>query len=267
MNNKQFNVGFFITCLADFTRPNIGHAAVHLLEKNGCNVTIPEQSCCAQPAYNSGKRSEAIDIAKATIAAFEHLDYVIVPSASCAGMIKYHYPGLFEGDEIWAEKARSISERTHELISFLYNVAGMKQTDATFAGRIGFHESCSALREMKVKGPRELLSTIKGAELIEIAGNEECCGFGGLFSVKFDEISNAMVETKTRNIKQANIDLLTGVDLGCLMNIKGKLEQQHHANSELANSDKGPGHAAENSKSPPLIQVCHIAELLADMHD
>lgn len=244
MKKSQLNVGLFVTCLIDITGPSIGFASVELLEKNNCKVSIPSQSCCGQPAYNNGNRSEAIDIARATIAAFEKFDYLVCPSASCAGMIKYHYPPLFEKDPGWKEKADHLASKTYELTDFLYNIAGMKQANITYEGRIIYHESCSALREMKLTSPRALLQTIKGAELLSLDGNEECCGFGGLFSVKYDEISNAMVETKANKIMRASPDLLTGVDQGCLMNISGKLKRKQTAENE------------------PGVKMCHIAELL-----
>ncbi len=245
MNKSSSNIGLFVSCLADLTRPEVGFAAVKLLEQSGCKVTIPQQTCCGQPAYNSGCKKEAKEIAKVTIDAFRTCEAVVVPSASCAGMLKYHVKTLFEDpskeSEKWQEEAQKLSERTFELTDFLYHQRDLKQVNKEFSGKIAYHESCSARREMKVTAPISLLNTIKGAEIIELAGNEECCGFGGLFSVKFDEISNAMVETKVNHIKDANIDLLTGVDLGCLMNIGGKLAKQGNK-----------------------LEVRHIAEVLAD---
>lgn len=245
MNKSSNQVGLFVSCLVDLTRPEVGFAAVKLLEQQECKVTIPKQTCCGQPAYNSGNKTEARDIAKVTLEAFKECDAIVVPSASCAGMLKYHVKTLFEdetgGNESWRALAENLSKRTFELTEFLYHQRGMKDVNASFNGRIAYHESCSARREMKVTTPKKLLNTINNAEIIDLAGNEECCGFGGLFSVKFDEISNAMVEKKVKHINHANIDLLTGVDLGCLMNIGGKLAKQGHK-----------------------VKVRHIAELLAD---
>lgn len=246
MNKSSKNIGLFVSCLVDLTRPSVGFAAVKLLEAGGCKVTVPSQSCCGQPAYNSGCKGEAKEIAKATIEAFKGCDKVVVPSASCAGMLKYHVKTLFEGsqqadeDPEWAKAAQELSNRIYELTDFLYSEVGLEQVEPEFNGKIAYHESCSARREMKLQAPLKLLNTIKGAEIIDLPANEECCGFGGLFSVKFDEISNAMVETKINHIKNANIDILTGVDLGCLMNIGGKLTKQGHD-----------------------IEVFHIAEVLA----
>jgi L-lactate dehydrogenase complex protein LldE len=247
MNKSSNNVGLFVSCLVDLTRPSVGFAAAKLLESQGCKVTVPAQSCCGQPAYNSGCKREAKEIAKATIEAFKNCEKVVVPSASCAGMLKYHVKTLFESNSeqseqqlYWLKAAKELSERTYELTDFLYSEMGLEQVETEFNGAIAYHESCSARREMKLQAPLKLLNTIKGAEIIDLPANEECCGFGGLFSVKFDEISNAMVETKVNHIKNTYIDILTGVDLGCLMNIGGKLTKQGHD-----------------------IEVFHIAEVLA----
>lgn len=218
--------GLFVSCLVDLTRPQIGFATAALLERTGTKVVVPKQSCCGQPAYNNGNRAEAIDIAKVTIEAFQDIEHIVVPSASCAGMIKIHYPALFEDDTEWRVKAISLSQRTYELTEYLSKMDEVTAISAEFHGRIGYHESCSARRELKLTGARDLLKNLNGAQLIELDGNEECCGFGGLFSVKFDEISNAMVETKTKKINTDEIDILTGVDLGCLINLAGKLKQQ-----------------------------------------
>lgn len=202
---------------------------------------MPPQSCCSQPAYNNGNPKEALQIAKSTITSFEQIGTVIVPSASCAGMIKHHYPSLFEKEPAhWQEKARELAEKTYEFTEYFANLTENTPLETEYNGRIGYHESCSARREMRLQSARPLLEKIKGGTLVDLPGNEECCGFGGLFSVKFDEISNAMAETKIRKIETSDIDILTGVDLGCLMNIAGKLRKQ-------------------GSQLP----VYHIAELLA----
>ncbi len=240
MSKSPVNVGLFVSCLADLSRPQIGFASVKLLEYVGCNVAVPTQTCCGQPAYNNGNKSSAIDIAKATIQSFEAFDHVIVPSASCAGMIKYHYPELLKDDTQWHEKAKNLSERTHELITYLYTIAGLSKVSTEYNGRIYFHESCSARREMRCQGAQELLGTIKNATVLELPHNEECCGFGGLFSVKYDEISNAMVTKKIALLPESENTCLTGLDMGCLLNMSGKLEKQGNK-----------------------IEVMHISELLA----
>ncbi len=227
--------------MIDLSRPEIGFAAAKLLSDAGCRVNVPAQSCCGQPAYNNGNRAEAIEIAKSHISQFEEFDHVIAPSASCAGMIKYHYPQIFDAGSGWQERALTLGKKTFELTDYLYRQCEIRKIETEFNGRVAFHESCSARREMKVEGARKLLATIEGIDLIELKGNEECCGFGGLFSVKYDALSNAMVETKIRGIEQDRIDLLTGVDLGCLHNIGGKLK-----------------------RNGLNIKTVHVAELLAN---
>lgn len=188
---------------------------------------VPKQSCCGQPAHNNGNPKEAISVAKATITSFETASDVIVPSASCAGMIKHHYPVLFANQsEDWQQKAQQLAAKTHEFTEYYANLTENIPLEAEYNGRIGYHESCSARREMKITSATKLLRKVKGSEVVDLPGNEECCGFGGLFSVKFDEISNAMVATKTRKIQAATVDMVTGVDLGCLMNIAGKLRKE-----------------------------------------
>jgi len=241
MSKSNPNIGLYVTCLIDISAPEIGFAAANLLEKAGCTVNVPAQTCCGQPAYNNGNRADAIEIAKSTISIFERFDQLVVPSASCAGMIRHHYPQLFEEGSSWNQRALELAPRTFELIDYLYTKRGMQTIEGELSGRVAYHESCSALREMKTKGARELLSSLNGIDLIDLAGNEECCGFGGLFSVKYSAISNAIADAKLRTIKQQNIDLLTGVDLGCLQNLGGKLR-----------------------RSGLDIKVCHVAELLAN---
>jgi L-lactate dehydrogenase complex protein LldE len=235
-------VGLFVTCLVDLMRPSIGFAAVKLIEASGCNVDVPEnQTCCGQPAYNSGDKGSTAAIAKATIAAFERFDYVVAPSGSCAGMIKAHYPDLLKSDVEWSKRAQALAAKTFELISFLVDVRSMKSVDAKLAVRATYHDSCSGLRELKIKGqPRALLASVQGLELVEMDDNEVCCGFGGTFSIKYPDISNAMVQKKTDAVTAAQPQLLLAGDLGCLMNMAGKLKRQG---------------------SP--IQVRHIAEVLA----
>jgi len=221
-------VGLFVTCLVDLFRPSVGFAAVKLLEHAGCDVEVPTaQTCCGQPAFNAGDRSDAQAIAKATIAAFDGFDYVVAPSGSCAGMLKSHFPELLAEDEAWAFRAKAFAERVHELVSFLVDVRGIETVDAAFQGRVTYHDSCSGLRELGIKTqPRILLSSMEGLELVEMADSENCCGFGGTFSVKYPDISNAMVEKKTSNAAAAKADLLLAGDLGCLMNMAGKLKRE-----------------------------------------
>lgn len=221
-------VGLFVTCLVDLMRPSVGFAAVSLLERAGCSVEVPvTQTCCGQPAYNSGDRADAAALARQTISAFAGFDYVVAPSGSCAGMLKLHYPSLLADDPDWAGKAKELAERVYELISFLVDVRGMEAVDAEFEGRVAYHDSCSGLRELGIKEqPRRLLASVKGLQLDEMADAEVCCGFGGMFAVKYPEISNAMVAKKAANAAAAEPDLLLAGDLGCLMNMAGKLQRE-----------------------------------------
>ena len=221
-------VGLFVTCLVDLFRPSVGFAAVKLLEAAGCTVEVPTgQTCCGQPAHNSGDAATAKALALQTIAAFEGYDYIVAPSGSCAGMLKAHYPKLMAGDEEAELRAKAFAARVHELISFLVDVRGMKAVSSAYSGRVTYHDSCSGLRELGIKTqPRALLASIPGVELVEMADNEICCGFGGTFAVKYPDISNAMVEKKTANATNAAPELLLAGDLGCLMNMAGKLKRQ-----------------------------------------
>jgi L-lactate dehydrogenase complex protein LldE len=232
----------FVTCLVDLLRPSVGFAAARLIEAAGCDVEVPSgQTCCGQPAYNSGDKDTAADLARQTIAVLEPFDHVVVPSGSCAGMLKVHYPDLLADDPVWRSRAAAVASRTYELISFLTDVRGMTCVDAKLAARVTYHDSCSGLRELGIKQqPRKLLATVKGLELLEMKDCEICCGFGGTFSIKFPEISNAIVEKKCANITEAGADLLLAGDVGCLLNMAGKLRRQGRA-----------------------IAVRHVAEVLA----
>jgi L-lactate dehydrogenase complex protein LldE len=224
----RVRVGLFVTCLVDLLRPSVGFAAAKLLGDAGCEVEVPAaQTCCGQPAYNSGDRKTAQEIARLTIAAFEGFDYVVAPSGSCAGMLKAHYPALLADDRAWAARAKAFAAKVHELISFLVDVRGMTAVGAEFKGRVTYHDSCSGLRELGICAqPRRLLGSVKGLDLVEMADSDVCCGFGGTFAVKYPEISNAIVERKTDNIAATHADVLLAGDLGCLMNMAGKLTRQ-----------------------------------------
>ncbi len=235
-------VGLFVTCLVDLFRPSVGFAAVKLLEGAGCIVEVPEsQVCCGQPAYNSGDRTDAKAIARQVIEAFEGLDYVIAPSGSCAGMLRKHYPMLFEDEPEMEQRAKDFAARTYELIAFLTQILHVSAVHAQFSGTVTYHDSCSNLREMgTAEQPRALLSTVAGLSLIEAEDREVCCGFGGTFSIKYPDISNAMVTAKTAALTRTEAGHVLGGDLGCLMNIAGKL-----------------------SREGSSIQVRHVAEVLA----
>lgn len=238
-------VGLFVTCLVDLFRPTIGFAAVELLQQAGCLVEVPRgQTCCGQPAYNSGDRKDARAIARMTIRAFREVDYVVAPSGSCAGMLREHYPALFAG-EVEEEEARRLAAKSWELISFLTDVMGMEQVATSWPARATYHDSCSGLRELGIKRqPRDLLKSVQGLELAEMVEAEVCCGFGGTFCVKYPEISDAIVTKKAENIEGSGADLLLAGDLGCLMNMAGKLQRMGKR-----------------------IEVRHVAEVLAGHRD
>ena len=234
-------VGLFATCLVDLIRPRIGFATAKLLEDAGCVVEVPKQTCCGQPAFNSGDRKTAREIAAQTIAAFEHYDYVVVPSGSCAGQISMHYPELFEGDAAWLPRARALAAKTFELTVFLNDVV-KAAPKARFEGAVTYHDSCSGLRELGIKAqPRKLLAQA-GATIIEMKDPDVCCGFGGTFCVKYPDVSNKIVEKKSANIGASGATTLLAGDLGCLMNMAGKL-----------------------SREGSSVKVRHIAEVLAGM--
>ena len=227
-NKDGPTVGLFVTCLVDLFRPSVGFATIKLIEAAGCRVKFPErQTCCGQPAYNSGDRRDAIAIAKQVIALFEAYDYVVAPSGSCAGMLKLHYPQLFADDEVWRDRAQAFAGKVHEIVSFLTDVRGVETVDAAFAGRVTYHDSCSSLRECGVSAqPRRLLRSVAGLQLVEMRDTDACCGFGGTFCVKYPEISNAIAEKKTAAIAESGATTVLAGDLGCLFNIAGKLQRQ-----------------------------------------
>jgi L-lactate dehydrogenase complex protein LldE len=220
-------VALFVTCLADFFRPQVGFAAAKLLETAGCEVAVPLQSCCGQPAFNGGDAGDAAAIARKVIAAFEPFEYLVAPSASCAGMIRNHYPLMLEKDDAWSARARALAEKTHELFSFLVNVRGLKSAGAEFAAVAAYQDSCSYLRETKVSAePRALLSSVRGLTLKELDGKEVCCGFGGLFSLKYPEISVRLADDKIADAAATGATAIIGGDLGCLLHLSGRLARQ-----------------------------------------
>ncbi|MBT4908303.1 MAG: (Fe-S)-binding protein [Rhodospirillaceae bacterium] len=239
-------VALFVTCLVDLFRPSVGFAAVKLMQDAGCTVEVPEaQTCCGQPAYNSGDRKDTIVIARQVIAAFEEFDYVVAPSGSCAGMISKHYPELLADDPDWADRATALGARTHELISFLTDVLSIEKVEAAFEGTVTYHDSCSGLRELGIHAqPRSLLDGVDGLHLRELEDSNVCCGFGGTFCVKYPDISNNMVSNKMEKIVATGAETLLAGDMGCLMNMAGKL-QRDGAN----------------------VRVRHVAEVLAGMGD
>ncbi|MGL4497123.1 MAG: (Fe-S)-binding protein [Beijerinckiaceae bacterium] len=238
-------VALFATCLVDLIRPSVGFAAVKLLEDAGCTVDVPPQTCCGQPAFNSGDRKTAQALALQMIDAFQPYDYVVAPSGSCAGQVAKHFPELFADDLQMAKRAHALAAKTHELTSFLVDVLGVVSVTAACNATATYHDSCSGLREMGVKAqPRLLLSSVQGLTLTEMNENETCCGFGGTFAVKYGEISDAIVTKKAENISASGAQMLLAGDMGCLMNMAGKLKREGKT-----------------------IEVRHVAEILAGMTD
>jgi len=216
---------------------------VKLLQKAGCDVDVPVQTCCGQPAWNSGADKHAADLARAVIDVFAPFDFVVTPSGSCAGMIKRHYPEVFGSDAVYGPRARALAAKTHELLSFLVNVRGMKSVHASCATRACYHDSCSSLREMQVKDePRALLSSLDGLSLTELKEPEVCCGFGGLFAIKYPEISERMADDKIADAQSTGASLMLGGDLGCLLHLKGRMQRKEVA-----------------------MEVRHVVEVLAGM--
>jgi L-lactate dehydrogenase complex protein LldE len=235
-------VGLFATCLVDLYRPSVGFAAASLLEQAGCEVDVPRaQVCCGQPAYNAGDRANAVAIACQTIDLFERFDYIVVPSGSCAGMLRHHYPDLLSGDPQYAARAQSVADKTWELIAFLTDVRGWTDIDASWPASVTYHDACSGLRELGIKDqPRQLLEQVEGLELHELEAADVCCGFGGTFCIKYPEVSGAMVDNKVDDIVATGAATVLSGDLGCLMNIAGRLSRRGEA-----------------------VEARHIAEILA----
>jgi len=226
MAEPRARVGLFVTCLVDLVRPSIGFAAAKLLEDAGCTVEVPRQTCCGQPAFNSGDRATARAIAEQVIDACASYDYVVAPSGSCAGMLKQHYPELFHGDPNWLPRADAFAAKTWELVSFLVDVLGVTRVDASLEATATYHDSCSGLRELGVRvQPRRLLGTVRGLTLTEMRDADVCCGFGGTFCVKYPDISNTIVSKKAEHIAATGADTLLAGDLGCLMNMAGRLQR------------------------------------------
>ena len=235
-------VGLFVTCLVDLMRPSVGFAALRLLEAAGATVVVPPaQTCCGQPAYNAGDRKDARALAAKLIAEFEGCDFLVAPSGSCSGMIRTHYGELFADDPAMSARVAALAAKTRELTDFLVNEAKLDRVPGRFDGTVTYHDCCAGLREMGTKRqPRALLAKVSGLELKEMADCETCCGFGGTFSVKFGEISSRLADNKCGHIAASGADAVVLGDVGCMLNIEGRLRR-------LGN-DK---------------QVLHVAEVLA----
>lgn len=242
----QPQVALFVTCLVDLFRPSVAHSAIKLLVGAGCHVSVPTaQTCCGQPAYNTGDYAATRPIARATIEAFEDAQYVVAPSGSCAGMLRHHYPRLLEGT--WHERAQALAAKTFELTQFLHDVIGIENYSgagndgAASPGIVTYHDSCAGLRELGVASqPRHLLQAINRVDIVEMRDTASCCGFGGTFCAKMPEISAEMADEKLAQVEQTGASILAGGDMGCLMQLAGRAHRRGQA-----------------------IEVRHVAEILA----
>lgn len=236
-------VALYVTCLVDLMRPSVAFASLRLLEAAGCEVIVPEgQTCCGQPAWSAGERALAADLARKAIGEMEGYDYVVIPSGSCADQIRNVYPQLLADDPAWGPRARTLADRAYELTSFLVDVLKLSAVPNQFDGSVTYHDSCKGLRGLAIKRqPRDLLARVPGLSLKEMSECEECCGFGGAFSVRFGEVSTKIVDRKCDAIAAAGADAVVGGDLGCLMNIEGRLRR----------------------RGDETTRVLHIAEVLA----
>lgn len=235
-------VSLFITCLIDQFFPEVGVSTVRLLRKLGVDVDFPEaQTCCGQPAFNSGYQSEARDLAKRFISIFQECEHVVAPSGSCTSMVRVFYPELLKDESEWLKRAEALASRTYELTEFVVNVLGIQDVGASGEAKVALHQSCHLLRELKVKTePQALLAAVKGIELVELERADQCCGFGGLFSIKYPDISGGILEDKIESIEKSGADVVVACDVGCLMHIGGGL-----------------------SRGSCRARTMHIAELLA----
>jgi len=235
-------VSLFVTCIVDQLFPKVGIAMAEVLERAGFEVDFPEeQTCCGQPAFNTGYRAETRDVARHFLRVFRDAEYIVIPSGSCTGMIEQHYPELFKKDPVWLEQVNRIRPRIWEFTKFLTEVAGVEDVGARFERVVTFHDSCHALRQLGIKdGPRRLLANVRGLTLREMTPAEECCGFGGTFAVKFPDLSTAMAKAKVDAIAATGAEYVVGVDASCLMQIQGAL-----------------------SRARLPIRTIHIAEVLA----
>ncbi|WP_175987783.1 (Fe-S)-binding protein [Bacillus sp. Marseille-Q1617] len=220
-------VSLFVTCLIDIFQTDVGRDTVELLERLGCEVDFPEkQTCCGQPAYNSGHVEKAKESMKHMISVFEESDYVVTPSGSCGTMFR-EYPHLFKGDPQWEERAKSLAGKTYELTQFIVEVLGVEDVGAKLNGNATYHTSCHMTRLLGVtEAPMKLLSKVDGLKMNPLPHNYNCCGFGGTFSVKMSPISEQMVDEKVTSVEETGADILIGADCGCLMNIGGRIDRK-----------------------------------------
>jgi L-lactate dehydrogenase complex protein LldE len=242
MTQENKTVTLFIQCLVDSIYPEVGEAMVTVFQKLDITLECPvDQTCCGQPAFNAGYRSEARTAARRFIKIFENAETIVCPSGSCVHMVRHHYPELFKNQPEWLARAQSVTKKTFEFSEYLVDHLGVEDLGAVYNGRITYHDSCHPLRGLGIqKQPRKLISKVKNAEFIEMKNSDICCGFGGAFSVKYPEISAAILEDKVKNIIDSDADVVVGVDMSCLMNIQGLLSRKNSG-----------------------IKIMHIAQLLA----
>jgi L-lactate dehydrogenase complex protein LldE len=234
----------FITCLVDQIFPEVGMSMVTVLRRLGVEVDFPTaQTCCGQPAFNSGFSSEARDLARRFIGIFENSEYIVAPSGSCTSMVRVFYKELFNDDPDWQKRAEALASRTYEFTEFVVNVLGIDDAGASYRGKVALHQSCHLLRELNVRTePQRLLNSVKGIEHVQLERAEACCGFGGLFSIKYPEISGGILQDKIESVEKSGADVVVACDVGCLMHIAGGLSRQGIA-----------------------TRTMHMAELLAKM--
>jgi len=224
----QKKITLFIQCLVDAVWPHVGDAMVRVLERLGLELDCPtDQTCCGQPAFNSGFRQEARVAARRFIDIFENSQTIVSPSGSCVHMVRHHYAELFKDEPEWRGRAERIAARTYEFTEFLVDVLKVEDVGAIYPGRVTYHDSCHLLRGIRVQEqPRKLLRRVAGAEFVEMKNSDYCCGFGGAFAVKYPEISAAMVNDKVDHIVAAGADTVVGCDMGCLLNIAGAVSRR-----------------------------------------
>lgn len=240
LENKK--VTLFIQCLVDTIYPEVGEAMARVFHQLGITLDCPlDQTCCGQPAFNAGYWREARMAARRFIEIFEKAETIVCPSGSCVHMVRHHYPELFKKRPEWLARAQNVAEKTFEFSEYLVDRLGVGDLGAAYNGKVTYHDSCQALRGLGIRQqPRVLIGNIRDAEFIEMKNSEACCGFGGSFSIKYPEISTAILEDKVKNIMDSGADVVVGVDMSCLMNIHGLL-----------------------SRKKSTVKVMHIAELLA----
>lgn len=244
--NEAPHVGLLVTCLVDAMRPEIGFATLKLLEQAGCRVTVPEtQTCCGQPALNSGACGEAQALARRAVAAFEGFDYVVAPSGSCLGTVKAHYPDLLADDPAWKARAEAVAAKSFEILAFLADVRGWQPQGVRFPAKATYHHTCAGLRELGIYAqPLRLLEQVEGLEMLPLEAETACCGFGGTFAVKNADTSVAMGADKARHVRETGAEVLVAGDNSCLMHIGGLLSRQRTG-----------------------VRVMHLAEILASTED